>query len=606
MRAPRTRPDRVCRPGPRIRGGPVVLAALMAVVPTIAGGCSSKGNSSIQVAPATRTGDRVEPVGFDRYEISPAMDETAIPTEAPTTMTTMTTIHMVPLSNAPPTQPTPRATTAPSADPTPAPTAVPIQIPTPAPGVVADLTPPARSTPAKPKRNAKPAPLPAPTPTPTPRPNVAPLAVTTSGVAVQPTSPPTSPPTAEPTSPPTAEPNVAGPTGSALVPARAPGFDGKTLKIGILSTTVHPIWGTIGKALKAGLEARVATINRRGGIGGRYRIELVFAETNYDPGQTATQLNATKDVVAGYAQILGTPNVEAVEPILKQFQLVDSPASQEARWATSPNLLPIGNNYQVQAINGISYFLEQSALTNPGSRPRICAASVATSFGDAGNEGFRFAQERLGFEAGPVISVGATDTSMATYSAQLRNAGCAAVMVTVGPAQTLGLVVSGRQQGFSPRWIIMGASFSEKIIVPLTGPLFEQGAWVVGDGTQWGDASVIGMPTVRNELIAADHRFWTENPDVGLTYGYVQGRVIEAVLEKAVALGDLSHQGLLKASRQIGVVDTLGLTSPIDYSQAARLANGRTTIFAVDASYQNAIKVLSRDYTSPTGQAYKK
>lgn len=590
MNALRTRHDRARTPGPRLRSRRVVLAALMVVVSTITGGCSSKGNSSVQVAPATGPGDRVESVGFDRYEISPAMDETAIPAEAPTTMTT---IHMVPLLSAPPTQPTPRATTAPSAVPTPAPTSMPIPIPTPAPGVVADVTPPAKFTPAKSNRTAKPAPLTAPTP----RPNVAPLAVTTTG-AVQPTS--------QPTSEPTSELNATGPTASALVLAKAPGFDGKTLKIGILSTTVHPIWGTIGKALKAGLEARVATINRRGGIGGRYRIELVFAETNYDPGLTATQLNATKDMVAGYAQILGTPNVEAVEPILKQFQLVASPASQEARWATSPNLLPIGNNYQVQAINGISYFLEQSALTNPGSRPRICAASVATSFGDAGNEGFRFAQERLGFDAGPVITVGATDTSMATYSAQLRNAGCAAVMVTVGPAQTFGLVVSGRQQGFSPRWIVMGASFSEKIIVPLTGPLFEQGAWVVGDGTQWGDASVIGMPTVRNELIAADHRFWTENPDVGLTYGYVQGRVIEAVLEKAVALGDLSHQGLLNASRQIGVVDTLGLTSPIDYSQAARLANGRTTIFAVDGSYQNAIKVLSRDYTSPTGQAYKK
>ena len=601
--APRTRPNRVCRPGPRIRGGQVVLAALMAVVPTIAGGCSSKGNSSIQVAPATGTGDRVEPVGFDRYEISPAMVETAIPTEPPTTTTIA---EMVPLSSAPTVQSAPTAGAAPATDPTPAPTVSRVPVPTVAPGVVADLTPSPGSTPAKAKRNAKPTGSPAPTL----RPSVAPPAATTSVGAVpptpQPTSPPISPPTSPLTSQPTSEPNAAVSTAPDLLRAKAPGFDGKTLKIGILSTTVHPIWGTIGKALKAGLEARVATINRRGGIGGRYRIELVFAETNYDPGQTATQLNATKDLVAGYAQILGTPNVEAVEPILKQFQLVASPASQEARWATSPNLLPIGNNYQVQAINGISYFLEQSALTNSGTRPRVCAASVATSYGEAGNEGFRFAQERLGFDAGPVVSVGATETSMATYSAQLRNAGCAAVMVTVGPAQTLGLVVSGRQQGFSPRWIIMGASFSERIIVPLTGPLFEQGAWVVGDGTQWGDASVIGMPTVRNELIAADHRFWTENPDVGLTYGYVQGRVIEAVLEKAVALGDLSHQGLLNASRQIGTVDTLGLTSPIDYSQATRLANGRTTIFAVDGSYQNAIKVLSRDYTSPTGQAYKK
>lgn len=386
----------------------------------------------------------------------------------------------------------------------------------------------------------------------------------------------------------------------------APGFDGKTIRVGVLSTTTHPVWGTIGKALKAGLEARIATVNRRGGVGGKYRIELVFADTNYDPAQTVAQLSATKDNVAAYAQILGTPNVEAVDPLLRQYQLVASPASQEARWATSPNLLPIGNNYQVQAINGISYFLEQSALSNSTTRPKVCAASVATSFGEAGNEGFRFAQERLGFDAGPILSIGGLDTNMAPFSAQLRNAGCGAVMVTVGPAQTLGLVVSGRQQGFSPRWIIMGASFSDKIVVPQTGPLFEQGAWVVGDGTQWGDSSVAGMASLRNELIAADHRYWTENPDVGLTYGYIQGRTIEALLERAVANRDLSRSGLLAASRQIGVVDTLGLMSPIDYSQPTRLANARTTIFAVDGSYPNAIKVLARDYSSPTGQLYRK
>ena len=366
------------------------------------------------------------------------------------------------------------------------------------------------------------------------------------------------------------------------------------------------MWGPIGKALKAGLEARIEAVNRRGGIGGKYRVELVSADTNYDAGQTISQLNATKDSVAAYAQILGTPNVEAVEPLLRQYQLVASPASQEARWATSPSLLPIGNNYQVQAINGISYFLEQSALTNSAPRPKICAASVGTSYGEAGNEGFRFAQERLAFDSGPMVNVGPTETNMTPYSAQLRNAGCAAVMVTVGPAQTLGLVVSGRQQGFSPRWIIMGASFSDKIVVPQTGLLFEQGAWVVGDGTQWGDPSVSGMATVRNDLISADHRFWTQNPDVGLTYGYVQGRVIEALLEKAVAQGDLTRAGILAASRQLGPVDTLGLTSPIDYSGPTRLANARTTIFSIDGSYPNAIKVLARDYLSPTGQAYQK
>ncbi len=590
--------NRTCRHGGIVRKM-VLLIGTACVISIVASSCSSSSNSTVSVAPATGSNERVEPVGFDRYEIASAIGEAAIATQAPTTTTPTTT----------PATTTPPSDTSPLSDAT-----IPTTLPTPASaptGEPVPVTPTALAPTAEPV--AAPTATAAPSsalPPPTARVATQPKPKTANRPVVKPTVPSTNAPAIAPSNAPASTSNsttgATVPVTRPVVPPKAAGFDGKIIRVGILSTTTHPIWGTIGKALRAGLEARVATINRRGGIAGKYRIELVFSDTNYDPSQTASLLNATKDNVVGYAQILGTPNVEAIEPLLKQNQMVASPASQEARWATSANLLPIGNNYQVQAINGISYFLEQSAANAPGVRPKVCAASVATSYGEAGNEGFRFAQEKLGFEAGPVVSVGPADANMAPFSAQLRNAGCAAVMVTVGPAQTLGLVVSGRQQGFSPRWIIMGASFSEKIIVPVTGPLFEQGAWVVGDGTQWGDATVNGMAAVRNELIAADHRFWTENPDVGLTYGYVQGRVIEAVLEKAVSLGDLSHPGLLTASRQLGTVDTLGLTSPIDYSQALRLANARTTIFAVDGSYQNAIKVLSRDYTSPTAQAYKK
>jgi Periplasmic binding protein len=622
-----TRLDRTAR-ATRRAVGLLTLTGLLAV-----SACSSS-HTTERNALATGSNDRVDPVGFRSFEIASANGSAATPTSA---ATSSTVAHLELPTEPSTTAQTELPTTAPAQAPAPTETP-PISVAATAPGATAASRP---------------------TPTRAPQPVLAaPLVVATRATsrATTPAPPAAANATSESVGPSTTavtataavviKPKVGATctksqqTGSttradgsvvscvrkngkrawvlltgasagntplpAGIPARTAGFDGQTIKIGILSTTTHPVWGTIGKALKAGLEARVATVNRRGGIAGRYKIEMVFADTNYDPAQTITQLNLTKDSVTAYAQILGTPNVEAVEPLLRQFQLVASPASQEARWALSPDLMPIGNSYQVQAINGISYFLEQSALNNPDATPRICAASVATSYGDAGNEGFAFARERLGFDAGPMVSIGPAETSMAAYSLQLRNAGCAAVMVTVGPAQTLGLVVSGRQQGFSPRWIIMGASFSDKIVVPQTGPLFEQGAWVVGDGTEWGDPSVSGMATMRNELIASDNRFWTENPDVGLTYGYVQGLVIEALLERAVALGDLSRAGILAASRKIGAVDTLGLMSPIDYSQPTRLANARTTIFAVDGSYLNAIKVLSRDYTSPTALAYRK
>ena len=380
------------------------------------------------------------------------------------------------------------------------------------------------------------------------------------------------------------------------------GFDGTTIRLGLLTTTKHPVWGTIGKVISAGIEAHVAAINRRGGIAGHYPIELVRAETNYDPNETVAQLNATKGSVVGFISILGTPNVEAVEPLLRQEQLTASPASQEARWALSPNLIPIGNSYQVQAINGIAYFLD--SVANP--KATVCGVSVATSYGDAGTEGIRFARDRLGFTAGPIVQIGAAETQLASAVGQLKGAGCQAVFLTVGPAQTLATVLTGKALGFAPRWIIMGASFSDRLVQPATGVAFEQGAWVVGDGTQWDDVSAEGIRRITSELIDSDNRFWTENPDVGLTYGWMQARAFEAILEKAVANNDLTRAGVLNAARQTGPVDTLGLGSPIDYSQPVRLAKAQTTIFAIDGSYRNAIRVLTKDFSSPAAQAYRK
>jgi ABC-type branched-subunit amino acid transport system substrate-binding protein len=390
----------------------------------------------------------------------------------------------------------------------------------------------------------------------------------------------------------TAAPRVLSPTA---------GFDGKTIRVGVLSTTTNPTWGQIGKSINAGMEARVAAINKRGGIAGKYRIELVSADTNYDPAQTATKLAETQASVVGYMSILGTPNVEAVEPTLRSLQMLAGPASQEARWAKAPNLLPIANSYQVQAINGISYFLETTG--NP--KATVCGLSVATSYGEAGNEGIRFAQARLGFTPGPVTSISPADTNVAPALTAMKAANCAAVFLTTTPQQTAAAVVTGRAIGFSPRWIIMGASFSDRIIVPQTGPLFEQGAWVAGDGTAWGDTSVPGMSQLASELIASNNRYWTENPDTGLTYGWLQAKTFEAVLERAVARGDLTHAGVVAASQEIGSVDTAGLASPVDYSAGLRLANARTTIFNVDGSYRNATKVLSYGYTSAAAKAYQ-
>jgi Periplasmic binding protein len=423
-------------------------------------------------------------------------------------------------------------------------------------------------------------------------------------------------------------------------PPKTSGFDGSTIRLAVLSTKVNPLWGPSGKAITAAIESHVAAINRRGGIAGKYKLELVVKETNNDPAESAFQIRSTSDAVVGYVSVLGTN--EATEEVLRERSLLASPVSQDARWSQSPNLLPISNSYQVQAINGIDFFLEQFAgnpalvtpptgtmpttsttigpysattttttippttTTSPIPVPVLCSVSAMNSVGEASVEAYRLAQKQSKFSGIATTPISSEEVNLAPTVVQLRLAGCNGVLVSVSPQQTSALALAAKQIGYTPRWMILAASFSEKIVTAQTGLLLEQHAWVIGDGPLWGDSSVPGMSSLSKELLAANNRFWFENPDRALTFGFVQALVWEKLLERAVDRRDLSHAGLLLASKEIGTVDTSGLSSPIDYNQSVRLSNGQATIFTVDVSARNGLRVAVPSYASAAAVAFRR
>ena len=387
------------------------------------------------------------------------------------------------------------------------------------------------------------------------------------------------------------------------VPAVVPGFDGRTITLGIIGTSTNPNFANVSRSITAAIEARMAAVNRRGGIAGRYPVKLLVRDANYDPALTLNEIAATKNQVVGYASVLGTPSVEASLVTLRQEQLMASPASQEARWALDPSLLPVLNSYQVQLINGVTYWLEQQpgGMANAAAAT-VCAVSVASSFGDAGTEGTRFAVTESGAKLGTVVTMAGNDTNVAPVLAQLRVAGCQVVTSTVTPQQLVALVVGAQRSGWVTRWIAPAAAFSDRIVTPQTGPAFEQTVWVAGDGPQWGDPA---LKVMVEELLASDNRYWTENPDIGLVFGHAQAATWQAILEQAVAAHDLSRTGLLAASRRVTVANIDGVGSTIDYSQTSRLSSPKATIFAVDNSYRNSIRMLVSGYGSAIAARYR-
>ena len=605
----------------------MVAAALAA-----SSGCAAESQRSLErdASPTTwRTGATIEPIGIDAVD-GPAGNGVTDDTVVVASDDTMFVVGSVP-----PTVPTVPSTSPPTVPSTLPPTVAPTVPPTGPPTISLTVpqTLPAR-TPAPATRAAR---------VPVPRQSVPAAAPSTATSEIVAVPSPTASPTASPTTAPASKSvvvradrtlavlgakclrsqvgvqrrtksgltvvctrtkatryvwqSVVIPSTSPVVtPAVVQGFDGGTITLGVIGTTTNPTWSNISKAISAGFEARIAAINRRGGVGGRYPIKILYRDANYDPALTLVELAATQSSVVGYGSVLGTPATEAAVPFLRDNQLLASPASQEGRWAKEPNLLPVFNSYQIQAISGVSYFLEQS----PGST--VCSVSIATSFGDAGAEGFAFAATDLGARVGASLLMAPADTNPAPVLAQLARGGCQGVVTTLAPQQLVQLVMGAARSGLAFRWIVLGAGFSDRIITPQTSKTFEATCWVIGDGPVWGEKETAPLAA---DLLAADNRYWTENPDVGLTFGYTQARVWEAILERAVAAGDLSRSGLLDAARTVGIVDTGGLGSPIDYSQPMRLSAPRASIYAVDGSYRNSIRLLNAVYTAPAAARFR-
>src|SRR5712672_1289872 len=93
--------------------------------------------------------------------------------------------------------------------------------------------------------------------------------------------------------------------GSAGAPGNTVGFDGETIKLGVLT----PLTGTvavIGQPLTAGNEVFFEALNAKGGVGGKYQVELVQEDTQYQADVAVQQYNKIKGDVVGFTQILGT------------------------------------------------------------------------------------------------------------------------------------------------------------------------------------------------------------------------------------------------------------------------------------------------------------
>lgn len=381
-------------------------------------------------------------------------------------------------------------------------------------------------------------------------------------------------------------------------PPATAGFDGTTIKLGVLTPLSGPV-AVIGNPVTAGNKVYFDHVNAGGGIGGKYKIELVPEDTQYKPDVTVQQYNKIKGEVVAFAQILGTPPVLAVLPLLKADGGMAGAATLDAFWVREENLLPVGGPYQVQAINAVNYHLTEGGGT---AADPICSMIQDDAYGNAGQAGLDFVAQKKGITIANTqrFKGGTTDYTGAVQA--LAGANCKMVFLVATPSDAAKIWGTAAQVGFPGIWYGQSPSWTGALAKTPFVAYLQSNVRMVAEGTEWGDTKVPGM----KDMLERQQKYApNQQPDYYFAFGYNQGRALTALLEKAVQRGDLSKAGLIAASNELGTVSFDGLTGDYAYGPAATRNPPRTsTIFGIDPAKPFGLAVRKYNFTTPEAEAY--
>jgi ABC-type branched-subunit amino acid transport system substrate-binding protein len=238
-------------------------------------------------------------------------------------------------------------------------------------------------------------------------------------------------------------------------------------------------------------------------------------------------------------------------------------------------------------IRALDYYNE-----NGGKGTKVCALAQDDDFGEAGLEGLQSAKKSLKLKTGPTARF-ATGEDLTAQIQELADASCDAVLVVATAADATAILTKSIQLNFEPRMIALA---------PFWLPLFAESdatqqflvdhVWVSAEQLiAWGDTNVPGM----DEFLARQQQYAPDQePDPYFVFGYAQGQAMWQILERAVKNGDLSREGILEASNQVGTLKFDGLTGNYKYGKSAADRNPprTTSLFQVDPSQPVGLSIL--------------
>jgi ABC-type branched-subunit amino acid transport system substrate-binding protein len=383
-------------------------------------------------------------------------------------------------------------------------------------------------------------------------------------------------------------------------PESVPGFDGETIRLGVVTPTSGPV-AVIGEPLTNGNRAYWDYVNEElGGVAGEYQVELVIEDSAYDAPTAVQKYNQIKGDVVMFNQLLGTPIVNALLEQLVSDNIVAQPASLDSFWVREANLLPIGAPYQIQSINGVHWYVTEGGGSEDSA---ICTLRQDDPYGEAGQEGVDFALEELGIELTEEVTFPIGNPDFTAQITQLQGAGCEMVWLTSTPTDTGSALGKAAELGFAPRWMAQSPTWIGLFVESPLLPYLQANFTWVSEGPEYGDESASGM----SELLRIQETYTPDQaPDIYFNFGYNEAKAVHQVLEAAVEMGDLSHEGIVEGMNSLDELEFDGLLGEYGWGAPEdRNPPRANSIFEVDPAKPIGLGLIVAEHQAPFAEDFE-
>jgi ABC-type branched-subunit amino acid transport system substrate-binding protein len=364
----------------------------------------------------------------------------------------------------------------------------------------------------------------------------------------------------------------------------------KTIKIGMLNAESGPA-APIGKPFALGKRIMAAQVNAGGVLPEGWKIELVERDHGYNPQKSVQYYSEIKDDILFIGNSFGTPPTLPLRSHLKRDNTIAFPASLSSQMAEFAHTPPLGPGYLLEAKRAMDWAVESS-----GGAANVKAGVVyqQDDYGKDGLAGWQAAAKHHGVS---IVSEQAVSRGQKDFSAivtALKEAGATHVLMCVLPSATGPIVGTAAKLGFGPKWIgntpsWLDAFFNPKVI---PGAVFANYHWVQS-APFWGE-DLKGMKAF---LDAFKAHGGGGNPDFYVLTSYIQGQVMVEALNRAIASGDLSRAGFMKAVQSIDGYDAGGMIQPIALTKVPYVTGTKTRILKPDMA--NKTWTVVAPYAAP-------